>query len=104
LDPAYIFEINGIKNHNYSAKYNERKKEIQDRVWNALKVHVDMVKQGSGTSNTGNVARKCFEDPKKLAELLELDEELVSNISLILKLFRSGKELSKFMIMSRANF
>lgn len=50
-----------------------RMKVVQDKVYEAICVRVDVVKQGKGTTNTGNVARRCFADPDKFAEALGLD-------------------------------
>lgn len=59
----------------------------------AFGIRVDQVLQGHGTTNTGNLARLCFSDPIKFAKALEIDEELVSKISLILSLLRCKEEL-----------
>ena len=35
------------------------------------------VKQGCGTTNSGNIARRAFEDPKLFAEILGLPVDFV---------------------------
>lgn len=50
--------------------------------------------QGHGTTNTGNLARRCLAEPKKFAKCLGLDESLVCDVSLILKLLTSKKLLN----------
>lgn len=66
---------------------------MKKTIWDKLHVRVDQVKPGFGTSNTGNVARKCFDQPELFAEALGLDPQFVKNISIILKLFRSEQLL-----------
>ena len=39
---------------------------------------------GSGTSNTGNTARKAFQNESKFAEILGIDPELIHRIHLML--------------------
>jgi hypothetical protein len=46
---------------------------------------VDQVRAGgAGTSNTGNVARKAFENPKLFAAVTGVDEELIERFRTIL--------------------
>lgn len=47
-------------------------------------MRVEEPRSGGGTSTTGNVARRAFNNPKLLAEILELDEQMVENLSLLL--------------------
>lgn len=54
---------------------------------------VDQVLQGHGTTNTGNLARRCFENPEKFASVLEIDPQLVYNISTILLAFKCKQQL-----------
>ena len=49
--------------------------------------------QGHTTTNTGNVARRCFAEPTKFAEALEVDSELVSRLSTIILAFKSKQLL-----------
>lgn len=55
---------------------------------------MDEVLQGHGTTNTGNLARKCFADPVKFAAALEVDVVLVSKIALILSLLKCKQEVN----------
>lgn len=61
--------------------------EVQKRLYDRLSVKVDQVIQGHGTSNTGNLARRCFSQPKIFAEALEIDHKLVANLAIILSAF-----------------
>lgn len=71
----------------------QRKQLVQSRLKKELNVRVDQVLQGHGTTNTGNLARRCLGEPEKFARCLEIDQDLVSNIALIISLFRSKKIL-----------
>jgi len=48
---------------------SQRKDVIQKRFWNEMGLKVDKVTQGSGTSNTGNVARRFFNNPEKVVDI-----------------------------------
>ncbi|XP_065359380.1 uncharacterized protein LOC135953409 [Calliphora vicina] len=54
------------------------KAQIQKRLKLTLGINVDAVKQGMGTSNDGNTARRFFENPTKIAE------ELIHRFKIIL--------------------
>lgn len=69
------------------AAIQERKLYIQQEMKRNFGVRVDYVLQGKGTSNTGNVAKKCLKDPILLAKVLQLNEKFVQNLSTILLLF-----------------
>ena len=47
----------------------KRKKTIQTRFFNELSLRVDFPKQGFGTTNDGNTARRFFENQSKSAEI-----------------------------------
>lgn len=66
---------------------------MKNQIYNAFKVRPDQVIQGKGTSNTGNLARKCLEEPEKFARALGVNTKLVCNLSIILKAYRCGLEL-----------
>lgn len=61
---------------------------VKARLYEAFSIHVDEVVQGCGTTNNGNTARKCFQDPGKFATALELDPDIVKRISFILLAFK----------------
>lgn len=44
---------------------------------NKTGVKVDQILQGHGTTNTGNVARRCCDKPEEFAKALEIDPEIV---------------------------
>ena len=66
---------------------------MQKILFTQFGVRVDPVLQGHGTTNTRNLARKCFRNPQKFAQSLGLDKLFVANIALLLQLFKCKKEL-----------
>ena len=70
-----------------------RKKEIQNEFWKKLSIHVDKVKQGFGSSNDGNTARKFFTNPEVSAGILGIDAVLVSRFSVLLAAISSTQEV-----------
>lgn len=60
---------------------------MQQRMFDAFYVRVDFVLMGKGTSNTGNVAKRCLANYTKLAQTLEIDETFVKHLYTILLLF-----------------
>lgn len=50
--------------------------------------------QCHGTSNTGNLARRCFKDPTIFADALQIDCLLVTNIATILAAFKSKARIN----------
>lgn len=74
-----------VRSKQHKIKFAERKAKLQKMFWEDLSLHVDKPKPGgSGTTNNGNTARRAFEDPVKLAELLGLEKQLVINFKIIL--------------------
>lgn len=67
--------------------------QVRDRLYNAFKIRVDQVIQGKGTSNNGNLARKFLDRPEDFAKALDIDEQLVSNLATIIKVYRSALEI-----------
>lgn len=82
-----------IINNFVSENFEKRKSTIKRNVYDLLGVKVDQVLQGHGTTNTGNVARRCFDQPDLFAEALEIDAELVRNIAMILLTFKSKNKI-----------
>lgn len=52
---------------------------------NQLGITVDIVKQVSGTTNDGNMARRFFEDPEIVAKITGVDAILIKRIAVILQ-------------------
>jgi hypothetical protein len=91
-----------LKQWNVGEKIKDRKKIIQARIKSEFNVHVDMPRDGgAGTSNTGNVARRLFENPVKLAENLELDVQMIKDFKTIMIALNCHEEIDpeKFQVV-----
>uniref|UniRef100_A0A2H1VFM7 SFRICE_040898 n=1 Tax=Spodoptera frugiperda TaxID=7108 RepID=A0A2H1VFM7_SPOFR len=55
-----------------------------------LGLKVDCVKQGSGPTNDGNMARRFFADARKTSEITGVDFDLIYRFSIILQVINSG--------------
>lgn len=54
---------------------------------------VDVVKQGSGSTNDGNTARRFFKEPQVAAEITGVHENLIIKFSIILQALTCGYKL-----------
>lgn len=71
-----------------SGNANEKKsnkQRIQDELWKQMKLRVDIVKQGSGTTNDGNTARRFFQDPKTVASITLVEESIIKRFEYLIK-------------------
>ena len=82
-------EINSNSN---SKQYLERVDFVKKKVWDTFHVNCDQVLQGRGTSNTGNVAKRCLAKAEEFAEVLGVNKKLIENFSTILCLFSLKRE------------
>lgn len=55
---------------------------------------VDVPKQGSGTSNDGNTARRFFCDPQLTAEITGISEELIQRLHTIQQAITCGYKIN----------
>ncbi|CAG4934584.1 unnamed protein product [Colias eurytheme] len=76
-------------------KLAQRKKQIQQAFKEQKGLLVDIVKQGSGTTNDGNTARRFFSDAKTSACITGIDEELIERFHIILQAIASGERNDK---------
>ncbi|XP_059216468.1 uncharacterized protein LOC131994136 isoform X2 [Stomoxys calcitrans] len=76
------------------------KAEIGKRLKLTLGINVDAVKQGMGTTNDGNTARRFFENPAKTADVIGIKEELIHRFKIILAAINcnAAVDTSKFHI------
>lgn len=79
-------------------KMENRKRQIQEDFKKEKGLLVDVVKQGAGTTNDGNTARRFFSDAKTSARITGVDEELIERFHIILQSVASGEriDLTKF--------
>ncbi|XP_046404432.1 uncharacterized protein LOC124169763 [Ischnura elegans] len=71
-----------------------KKKEIQALFRTRMDLNVDFPKQGYGTSNDGNTARRFFADAKLSAEITGINQNLIHRFSVILKALASGFQIN----------
>ncbi|KAJ1530185.1 hypothetical protein ONE63_005114 [Megalurothrips usitatus] len=84
-----------------------RKKCVQERFRLEMGgLRVDMVKQGAGTTNDGNTARRVFANPTLAADILGIDREKVERVAIILVLFSIQKrvKLNELRLYSLATY
>lgn len=62
-------------------------------VFALIGLSIDVVRQGSGTSNDGNTARRFFQDPKFASETTGVDERLIHRFAVILVTMASGRKI-----------
>lgn len=70
-----------------------QEKAVQHRIWEKFAVHADQVLQGKGKTNTGGIAKKCFNEPEKFANALGIDKDIVVRLSKILSAFSAREQI-----------
>lgn len=96
-----------VSNPREKEMVEENKKCIKQQIFQAFSVRFDEPRAGgSGTSSTGSVCRKMLQDPKKLAQALEIDEELVTRLSVVLKVLnlKESIDTAKFRVYCRETY
>ena len=71
----------------------ERKLAIQRQFREQTGLLVDVVKQGEGTTNDGNTARRFFAHSEESARITGVSEELIKRCDVILRTMASGYEV-----------
>lgn len=79
----------------FLAEKKARKRKIQQALKNKIGILVDVVKPGSGTTNSGNTARRFFDKRNRsiIAKTLDIDAKLISRLSTILEVISSNKNI-----------
>lgn len=72
----------------------KRKLVIQEGFKKELGLLVDMPKQGFGSTNDGNTARRFFENTTTSARITGVDEELIHRFHIILQTISSGEAIN----------
>jgi len=68
-----------------------RKSKIQKSLKSELHLSVDIVKQGAGTTNTGNVGRAFFEQAERVSKLI--DKDILVRMYAILQVISCGEKI-----------
>lgn len=103
LNIAYNMDFKKNTKRGFHAQRAERKKQIQMALRKNLGIIVDIVKQGTGTTNTGNTARKFFKNYQVVAKILNVDENLVERFSVILQVISCNRQIDYEAFKKYAN-
>lgn len=81
------------------------KQRIQSE-FRQLGLIIDVLRQGSGTSNDDNTARRFFSDPEITSQITKIDKRLIERFSVILQVLSSGKyiDAKKFDVYALDTF
>jgi len=85
--PIKSWQVKGPENKKI---FEEEKLRIQNEFKAKLGLAIDKPKQGFGSSNDGNTARRFFANPEVSAEITNIDLNLIKNFSFILRVISSG--------------
>lgn len=95
LHVSYNLEIKkwSVRNAQDKIARLERKKRIQQKFREKLGLLVDFVKQGVGTTNDGNTARRFFANSSITTNITGLDEGIIRNFAILLQVIASGQQI-----------
>lgn len=86
LHVAYNIEFKRGRVDSNTRPIKEARKELIKReLKEKIGIQVDTVKQGSGTTNSGNTSRRFFANPTLISEITGLDEDIIKRFSVILE-------------------
>lgn len=83
-----------VRNKNHKLEIEQRKREIQMAFRTRTGLLIDVVKQGKGSFNDGNTARKFFSNPELSAAITGLDKNLITRFGVLLQTIASGKKIN----------
>lgn len=81
------------RNDEDKATMKETKIRIQEQFRKKMALYVNVPKQGTGTSNNGNTARRFFRDPETISSITDIDENLIRRFDIILQTLACGKQI-----------
>ncbi|XP_060801327.1 uncharacterized protein LOC106142803 [Amyelois transitella] len=87
------FEMWCARGENKNLK-KARKDFTQQQFKEQMGLLIDIVKQGFGTTNDGNTARKFFREYQKSAQITKIDENLIRHFAVILQVISSGNAIN----------
>nr|XP_012152960.1 PREDICTED: uncharacterized protein LOC105664170 [Megachile rotundata] len=103
LHISYRLEIKKWRIRNTDkVHYEERKKIIQKKLKEELHILVDIPKPGSGTTNTGNMARIFFQNYITTANITGVNADLIKRIGVILVALSSYKQIDSVLFQQYA--
>lgn len=89
---VWLFQAS--KKGGYDAIMKNRKIKIQNEFRERLGLLVDFPKQGFGSSNDGNTARRFFKNFDISAEITGIDKNLIIRFHIILQCLSSGYNIN----------
>lgn len=78
----------------YKKLHADTKLLVEETFHSELGLIVDWVKQGGGTFNDGNTARRFFKNPKITAQITGVNENIIHRFSIILQVISSGQKIN----------
>lgn len=86
LHLSYNLKIQAWRTNKTTLPIKEaEKKRIQTQLMSELGIKIDIVKQGYGSSNTGNTSRRFFGNPSTVASVTGIDKNLIRRLATILE-------------------
>lgn len=76
-----------------NAVFADTKNRIQKEFRERLGLLVDYVRQGYGTTNDGNTARKFFANVDVSAEITGINKDLINKFALVLRILSCGRKI-----------
>lgn len=86
------FKKSSARGNNKILKQN-KKKQVQNDLKLQLSITVDIVKQGYGTTNDGNTARRFFANPGAVSNIIGVDKKLIERFGNILHVMASNYQI-----------
>ena len=90
-----------LENKKFQARTQEEKDSVQNRKYviqrrfrEELSLVVDRPKQGFGNTNTGNTARRAFDNPESFSSITGVDIDVIRRLRIILRAVSSGYPLN----------
>lgn len=71
-----------------------RKSMVQSEFKKQMGLLIDFVKQGFGTTNDGNTARRFFQNYEKTAQITKIDVDVIKRFAIILQVISSGNAIN----------
>jgi hypothetical protein len=87
------FEMWSARGENKNLK-KFRKDTVQSEYKQQMGLLIDVVKQGFGTTNDGNTARRFFREYEKTAQITIIDADLIKHFAVILQVLSSGQAVN----------
>ncbi|KAK3916374.1 UDP-N-acetylglucosamine--N-acetylmuramyl-(pentapeptide) pyrophosphoryl-undecaprenol N-acetylglucosamine transferase, partial [Frankliniella fusca] len=75
------YKLHLEKHRANKALYEEEKGKVQSKVKKLIGISVDVVKQGVGTTNSGNASRRFFENPSLASSATGVDVDIIERIN-----------------------